>query len=160
MRKLKKIASLALAGAVTASLVMSPAAVADGSKYVMETTKDGWVKVINDNGVVLGYTEGTGVTIIEDDGYAFKDLNKNGKLDAYEDWRLDADTRAENLIEQMDVQEMLPLMLLKEYDMQYNKARLILLLPSWIPVCVPYVRPLSWVLQRSLQNMSTGFKRM
>lgn len=28
------------------------------------------------------------VAILEQDGYRFKDLNKNGALDAYEDWRL------------------------------------------------------------------------
>lgn len=111
MSKLKRIASLALAGAVTASLVMTPAAVADGSKYVAETTKDGWVKVVNDNGVVLGYTEGTGVTIIEDDGYAFKDLNKNGKLDAYEDWRLDDAERAAALVELLSRDERAALMI-------------------------------------------------
>ena len=111
MRKLKRIASLALAGAVTVSLVMSPIAVADGGKYVTETTKDGWVKVINDNGVVLGYTEGTGVTIIEDDGYAFKDLNKNGKLDAYEDWRLDDAERAAALGELLSRDERAALMI-------------------------------------------------
>ena len=36
-------------------------------------------------------------TIIEADGYQFIDLNGNGTLDAYEDWRLDADTRAADL---------------------------------------------------------------
>ena len=31
-------------------------------------------------------------SIIEVDGYQFIDLNSNGTLDPYEDWRLDADT--------------------------------------------------------------------
>ena len=30
----------------------------------------------------------SGVKILVVDGFAFKDLNKNGKLDKYEDWRL------------------------------------------------------------------------
>ena len=123
MAKMKKIVSLVLALAMLGTVSSAPV-FADGGKYTTEITKDGWTKVTNDNGVILGYTEGSGVTIIEDDGYAFKDLNQNGILDAYEDWRLDADTRAENLIEQMDVQQMLPLMLLKEYDMQYNKGKI------------------------------------
>lgn len=118
--KKRRIISMMLALALLGSTAVFPAS-AD-ARYTAETTKDGWVKVINDNGVILGYTEGTGVTIIEDDGYAFKDLNQNGVLDSYEDWRLDADTRAQNLVDQMDVQEMLPLMLLKEYDMKYNKG--------------------------------------
>lgn len=44
--------------------------------------------------------------IIEVDGYQFKDLNDNGELDAYEDWRLPAQERAENLLELMDASQM------------------------------------------------------
>ncbi|WP_200883607.1 glycoside hydrolase family 3 protein [Chelonobacter oris] len=35
----------------------------------------------------------------------FKDLNRNGSLDPYEDWRLDPVTRAENLLAQMTLKE-------------------------------------------------------
>ncbi len=44
-------------------------------------------------------------SIIEADGYQFIDLNGNGALDAYEDWRLDAETRAQDLVAQMTVRE-------------------------------------------------------
>ena len=44
-------------------------------------------------------------SIIEADGYQFIDLNGNGSLDVYEDWRLDADTRAADLVGQMTVRE-------------------------------------------------------
>ena len=44
-------------------------------------------------------------TIIEADGYQFIDLNGNSELDPYEDWRLDADTRTEDLVGQMTVRE-------------------------------------------------------
>lgn len=44
-------------------------------------------------------------TVIEADGCRFIDLNGNGSLDAYEDWRLDADTRAADLVSQMTVRE-------------------------------------------------------
>ena len=44
-------------------------------------------------------------SIIEVDGYQFIDLNGNGELDAYEDWRLDAETRADDLVAQMTVRE-------------------------------------------------------
>ena len=44
-------------------------------------------------------------SIIEADGYQFIDLNGNGALDVYEDWRLDADTRAADLVGQMTVRE-------------------------------------------------------
>ena len=43
--------------------------------------------------------------IIEQDGYQFIDLNGNGTLDKYEDWRLDAETRADDLVSQMTVRE-------------------------------------------------------
>lgn len=44
-------------------------------------------------------------TIIEADGHRFIDLNGNGALDVYEDWRNDAATRAEDLVGQMTVRE-------------------------------------------------------
>ena len=44
-------------------------------------------------------------SIIKADGYQFIDLNGNGSLDVYEDWRLDADTRAADLVSQMTVRE-------------------------------------------------------
>ncbi|MBQ2951985.1 MAG: hypothetical protein IJE07_00345 [Clostridia bacterium] len=47
----------------------------------------------------LGYTDGT--TILEVDGLKFKDLNKNGQLDVYEDWREDIDARIADLLAQM-----------------------------------------------------------
>lgn len=43
--------------------------------------------------------------VIEADGYQFVDLNGNGKLDVYEDWRQDADTRTADLVSQMTVRE-------------------------------------------------------
>lgn len=107
--KKRRIISMMLALALLGSTAIFPAS-AD-ARYTTEATKDGWVKVINNNGVILGYTEGTGVTIIEDDGYAFKDLNKNGKLDAYEDWRLDDAERAAALVELLSRDERAALMI-------------------------------------------------
>lgn len=39
------------------------------------------------------------------DGLKFKDLNGNGVLDVYEDWREDADTRTADLLAQMTIRE-------------------------------------------------------
>ena len=39
------------------------------------------------------------------DGLQFKDLNKNGKLDVYEDWRKPAVMRAKDLVSQMTLEE-------------------------------------------------------
>ena len=110
MKKIRRIISMMLALALLGSTAVFPT-FAD-AKYTTEATADGWTKVINDNGVILGYTEGSGVTIIENDGYAFKDLNRNGKLDAYEDWRLDADDRATDLAAHLSNEQIAGLMLL------------------------------------------------
>ncbi len=47
------------------------------------------------------------------DGLKFKDLNGDGKLDAYEDWRLSPRERAENLVSLMDIDEKIGMMLIK-----------------------------------------------
>lgn len=39
------------------------------------------------------------------DGYAYRDLNKNGKLDVYEDGRQSVDARVEDLLKQMTLEE-------------------------------------------------------
>lgn len=70
-------------------------------KWSEEETADGWMKVTNEGGETLGYSPDSGVSLIQVEGYAFKDLNKNGQLDAYEDWRLDANTRAADLASQL-----------------------------------------------------------
>jgi len=44
--------------------------------------------------------------IIEVDGYQFKDLNDNGELDPYEDWRLTPEERADDLLSQMSTTDM------------------------------------------------------
>lgn len=44
-------------------------------------------------------------SVLEVDGYQFIDLNGNGELDVYEDWRQDAETRATDLVSQMTVRE-------------------------------------------------------
>ncbi|MBS1828791.1 MAG: glycoside hydrolase family 3 C-terminal domain-containing protein [Acidobacteria bacterium] len=48
--------------------------------------------------------------ILRIDGILFKDLNKNGQLDPYEDWRLPAQTRAQDLVSRMTLEEKAGLM--------------------------------------------------
>ena len=43
--------------------------------------------------------------IITVDGYQFKDLNDNGELDVYEDWRKTPEERADDLLSQMDASQ-------------------------------------------------------
>lgn len=44
------------------------------------------------------------------DNLSFKDLNKNGRLDQYEDWRLPVDARVADLVSQMTIEEKAGLM--------------------------------------------------
>lgn len=101
---MKKLVSALLA--LSMVLSMAAFAFADGAKYTTETTVDGWVRVINEDGATLGYDPGSGVTILEVDGYAFKDLNKNGELDVYEDWRETYEVRAQDLVSKMTIEQM------------------------------------------------------
>lgn len=48
--------------------------------------------------------------VLQVEGLQFKDLNKNGRLDAYEDWRLPAEARAADLVAQMTIEEKAGLM--------------------------------------------------
>ena len=70
-----------------------------------------FVIVENEGGPALGYTPGSGVTILTVDGLKFKDLNKDGKLDKYEDWRLSVEERAKDLAGKMTVEQIAGLML-------------------------------------------------
>ena len=45
------------------------------------------------------------------DSYTFKDMNRNGKIDPYEDWRLTAEARADDLISRMTLDEKAGLMM-------------------------------------------------
>ena len=95
--KAKKITALVVAMVMLLSLTSAFAGAADKKYTVSEPDAQGIVYVTQEGGETLGYNVNSGVKLIEDDGFAFKDLNKNGKLDTYEDWRLDVDTRAEAL---------------------------------------------------------------
>lgn len=107
MKKTKRVLALLLAASLMLSVGVQGAK-AEGAKWTEQETADGWILVTNEGGKNLGYSKNSGVTLIEDDGFAFKDLNRNGKLDAYEDWRLDYETRARDLANQMSGEEIAP----------------------------------------------------
>lgn len=54
--------------------------------------------------------EARSVSILDVDGLQFKDLNKNNQLDRYEDWRLSAEERANDLLSMMTLEEKAGLM--------------------------------------------------
>jgi beta-glucosidase len=81
-----------------------------GPKWT-EIDQDGVKIVSNQGGQTLGYSSESGVSILEVDRFAFKDLNQNGSLDVYEDWRNDVDQRAADLASQMTIEQIAGLML-------------------------------------------------
>ena len=113
---MRKRMSRLLALGIAASMVSSTAVYAEadvtasGEKWSQEETSDGWIKVTNEGGETLGYSKDSGVTLIEQDGYAFKDLDQDGELDVYEDWREDDETRAADLASKMTGEEIAPLL--------------------------------------------------
>jgi beta-glucosidase len=75
-------------------------------------TEAGIVRTVtNRGGQTLGYVSTSGVSLLTVDRFAFKDLDKNGALDPYEDWRLSADERAQDLASKMSVEQIAGLML-------------------------------------------------
>ncbi|MFD2202077.1 glycoside hydrolase family 3 protein [Shivajiella indica] len=75
------------------------------------------IKIISQsNGPVLGYSLGSEVSILDEKGLKFKDLNKNGKLDKYEDWRLSTDERAKDLASKMSVEQIAGMMLYSSHQ--------------------------------------------
>nr|WP_106780215.1 glycoside hydrolase family 3 N-terminal domain-containing protein [Lysinibacillus timonensis] len=59
------------------------------------------------------------------DGNTFKDLNANGELDPYEDWRLSADERARDLVSQMTIEEKVALLMIPEFP-TFEDGKLVL----------------------------------
>jgi beta-glucosidase len=72
--------------------------------------------VANKKGPVLAYAKTSGVKILTVQGLHFKDLNKNGKLDPYEDWRLSVEERAKDLASKMTNEEIAGLMLYGDHQ--------------------------------------------
>ena len=78
-----------------------------GPKW-QESEADGFRLITQRGGPALGVTS---APILTDKGFAFKDLNRNGSLDVYEDWRRPAPERARDLAAQLSIEEIAGLML-------------------------------------------------
>jgi beta-glucosidase len=76
-----------------------------------ETDKGTFKQISNEGGQTLGYSPASGIKILTVDRLAFKDLNKNGTLDPYEDWRMSVDERAKDLASKLSVEQIAGLML-------------------------------------------------
>jgi len=68
---------------------------------------------------VLGYRS---VKLLTVDGLQFKDLNRNGKLDKYEDWRLPNEERAKDLISKMSIEEKVGFMLISTARLKNDRS--------------------------------------
>ena len=81
-----------------------------------ETSVDGNNIITNQGGQTLGYSPNSGIKILTINDLAFKDLNKNGKLDRYEDWRLPVDVRAKDLASKLSIEQIAGLMLYSSHQ--------------------------------------------
>ncbi|XBH21977.1 glycoside hydrolase family 3 N-terminal domain-containing protein [Jonesiaceae bacterium BS-20] len=135
MRKSPVKGGLAIAGALAvllsscSSAPQGPAPSSVGSsdsvtKYTTAVLTDGettFTVVTNPkDGKKLSFSNESGFKLIEEeqDGvtYAFKDMNGNGTLDKWEDWRLSADERAAELAPQLSVDQVSGLMLFSGHE--------------------------------------------
>ncbi|QHT69935.1 glycoside hydrolase family 3 protein [Rhodocytophaga rosea] len=74
------------------------------------------IAITNKGGQQLKYSSASGVKIIKEGNNSFKDLNKNGKLDAYEDWRLQVEVRAKDLASKLSIEQIAGLMLYSRHQ--------------------------------------------
>lgn len=93
------------------SYPITPEELGSGKPKWSEEEKDGYNLVTQDGGETLSYSPESGLKLIQVDGYVFKDLNDNGKLDLFEDWRQPDDVRAAAWAQELSVDAELPLML-------------------------------------------------
>ena len=87
-----------------------------GPRWNEIQTQNGYNLITQKKGQTLAYSPASGVGILTVDGYAFKDLNRNGSLEPYEDWRLPAEIRAEDLASRLPVEEIAGMMLYSSHQ--------------------------------------------
>ena len=81
------------------------------SPFLMAQNVQTFKIVEQPKGITLGYAPSSGVKILKVGDLSFKDLNRNGTLDKYEDWRLPTDERAKDLSAKMSIEQIAGLML-------------------------------------------------
>ena len=111
-------------GDASASETTSEAANNDPNSYSTEEISDGkttFIRVTNPGeGKQLSYGAESGIELLEEkDGdltYAFKDMNANGTLDTWEDWRQETSARAESLAQELSIEQIAGLMLWSSHE--------------------------------------------
>lgn len=68
------------------------------NQWKLEYQAQRW-RIHNDMGKDLSYDPNSGIRILVTDGYAFKDVNRSGILDPFEDWRLPMKQRIQDFSE-------------------------------------------------------------
>ena len=102
------VATLLFSCSKSINYPVEPEALGSGIvKWSESQTPDGWTSVSNEEGTTLGYSKKSGLKLIQVDGYAFKDLNRNNLLDQFEDWRLNFETRAKAMVEEIPIEQMM-----------------------------------------------------
>jgi beta-glucosidase len=100
---------------ITLSVVVTGLVTSCGKKWTEEPKGD-FTIVHQKGGQVLGYSPSSGVKLLTVNWLAFKDLNSNGSLDPYEDWRLTPDERAKDLASKLSVEQVAGLMLYSSHQ--------------------------------------------
>jgi|GEM_PF-3449753 len=80
------------------------------------STKGTITTIPTKNGPTMAYSSKSGLKILMVDGLSFKDLNRNGTLDLYEDWRKPVDVRAKDLASKMSIEQIAGLMLYSKHQ--------------------------------------------
>lgn len=96
---IKRLISGITVAMMLATMLPSYSLAEGGKKYTETDQPEGWTLVENEGGATLSYSKKSGLQLIEADGYAFKDLDRDGELDVFEDWRVDYKERSRDLAE-------------------------------------------------------------
>ncbi len=87
-----------------------------GTRWNETQTEYGFNVVTQKKGRTLAYSPASGVTLLTVDGYAFKDMNRDGSLQPYEDWRLPVEERAADLAARLSIEEIAGMMLYSSHQ--------------------------------------------
>ncbi len=101
---------------LTGSLVLGLLSATFAQQKWSEIPQAGFTVIKNQGGQTLGYSPTSGVKLLTVNGFAFKDLNKNGQLDKYEDWRLSYSERAIDLASKLTIEQIAGLMLYSSHQ--------------------------------------------
>ena len=92
-----------LSSAMILSALSGIPAMAEENSVIKESSSGFYY--IEENGDQVRLSNKSADGFIEVDGLYFRDLDKDGELDVYEDWRVDQEDRVQDLLSQMTDQE-------------------------------------------------------